>query len=433
MIKFEHICVLGLGYIGLPTASLFATNGFRVTGVDTNPRVVETVNRGEVHIEEPGLNTLVHAATQSGRLVATSEVPEADVYIIAVPTPIAADKRPDLSAVEAAARAIAPRLRPHNLVILESTSPPGTSVGLVWPILAQSGLEPGKTVHLAHCPERVLPGQILFELLENSRVVGGFSRRCGELARGLYASIVGGAIHVTDVTTAEMVKVTENTFRDVNIALANELALVAERVGVDVWEVIRLANLHPRVNLLSPGPGVGGHCISVDPWFLVDQAPAESRLITTARRVNDAMPAFVEAKLARLFPAGQSLHIAVLGAAYKGNVGDHRESPALEVVRRLEEAGHTVAVCDPHVTKLDYPPLVSVEEAFTGADCVLLLTPHNEFRGLDPDWLGDLMRHRVLLDTRAFLDRKAWQAADFQVMTLGDGTARPRRVLPRAC
>jgi UDP-N-acetyl-D-mannosaminuronic acid dehydrogenase len=430
MIKYEHVCVLGLGYIGLPTASLFATNGFRVTGVDINPRVVEVVNRGGVHIEEPGLNTLVQAATNSGLLKATSEVPEADVYIIAVPTPITADKQADLSAVLAATEAIVPHLRAHNLVILESTSPPGTCLNLVAPRLAESGLKLGKNLFLAHCPERVLPGQILFELLENTRVVGGFSRRCGELARGLYASIVGGAIHLTDVTTAEMVKVTENTFRDVNIALSNELALVSERLGIDVWEVIRLANLHPRVNLLSPGPGVGGHCISVDPWFIVGQAPEQAQLIATARRVNDAMPAFVEHRLAQVFGTERPLKIAALGAAYKGNVGDHRESPALEVIRRLEAAGHRVEIYDPHVRCCGFP-LVSADEAFEGADCAILLTPHNEYRGLDPDWQGDLMRHRVLIDTRAFLDKKAWQVADFQILTLGDGSQRPQRAALR--
>ncbi|MEB3220981.1 MAG: nucleotide sugar dehydrogenase [Candidatus Sericytochromatia bacterium] len=431
MTKFDHICVLGLGYIGLPTASLFATNGFRVTGVDVDPRVVDTINRGEVHIEEPGLNTLVQAATNSGMLRATTEAPVADVYIIAVPTPILEDRRADLSCVEAAARAIAPQLRPHALVILESTSPPGTCHGVVAPILATSGLEVGRQVHLAHCPERVLPGQILYELLENPRVVGGYTKRCGELARGLYRAIVGGAVHLTDVTTAEMVKVTENTFRDVNIALANELALVSERLGINAWDVIRLANLHPRVNLLNPGPGVGGHCISVDPWFIVEQAPDLARLIATAREVNDGMPGHVEARVTALFSGRKPLRVAALGAAYKGNVDDTRESPALEVVRLLAEAGHDVRLYDPHVTRLRWP-LVSATEALAGADVIVLLTAHTEFRGLDPGWAGAQMAGRVLVDTHNFLDKKAWQAAHFQVHTLGDGGAALARLLPRS-
>jgi UDP-N-acetyl-D-mannosaminuronic acid dehydrogenase len=428
--KFEHICVLGLGYIGLPTAGLFATNGFRVTGVDVNPLVVNTVNRGEVHIEEPGLNTLVQAATNSGLLKATTEVPVADVYIIAVPTPILDDKRADLSFVEAAARALVPQLRPNTLVILESTSPPGTCVNVVAPILATSGLAVGRQVHLAHCPERVLPGQILYELLENPRVVGGYTARCAEFARTLYRSIVGGSVHLTDVTTAEMVKVMENTYRDVNIALSNELSLISERLGINAWDVIRLANLHPRVNLLNPGPGVGGHCISVDPWFIVEQAPELAQLIATARDVNDAMPGHVAALVTRLFAGRSPLRIAALGAAYKGNVDDTRESPALAVVRLLADSGHDVRLHDPHVTCLGRP-LMTLPEAIEGADVLLLLTAHTEFRGLAPDWVGSRMSGRILVDTHNFLDKQAWQAAHFQVYTLGEGGAALPRLLPR--
>lgn len=418
----QELCVLGLGYIGLPTASLFATNGFKVTGVDVNIRVVDLINQGAIHIEEPGLSTLVQAATNSGMLSAALRPVEADVFIIAVPTPITANQQADMSFVAAAANAILPVLRPGNLVILESTSPPGTTTGLLASIFAKSGLELGKDLYLAHCPERVLPGQILYELIENHRVIGGFTPACAEIARDLYASIVKGDIHVTDATTAEMVKVMENTYRDVNIALANELATIAEKVGANAWEIIRLANLHPRVNLHQPGPGVGGHCISVDPWFLVEMAPKESKLIHTARTINNAMPEFVVRKIEQLLPDPTRAKIAVLGAAYKGNVDDTRESPAIEVVHLLNKAGYNVAIHDPHVNELEYE-LFSAEDALDQADCVLLLTSHDEFKALDPKEFGKIMKKRLLVDTRNFLDKQVWKEANFQVHTLGDNSA----------
>ncbi len=298
----QKICVIGLGYIGLPTASTFATHGIRVLGVDVNQHVIETLNRGEIHIHEPGLHDVVTKAIQSGNFKAAAKLEEADAFIIAVPTPFKEDKLgeyngmtyklADMRAVISAAESIVPFLRKGNLVILESTSPPRTTVDLIAPILSHSGLEAGRDFHLAYSPERVLPGQIMRELVENARVIGGVTSESAQVGSDLYAIFVKGQILKTDATTAEMVKIMENTTRDVNIAIANEFSRLAEKFGVDVWEAIRLANLHPRINILNPGPGVGGHCISVDPWFFVEAAPELTSLIYHARSVNDTAATF---------------------------------------------------------------------------------------------------------------------------------------------
>jgi UDP-N-acetyl-D-mannosaminuronic acid dehydrogenase len=420
----QHICVLGLGYIGLPTASIFATNGLRVTGVDVNPFVVDTINQGEIHIEEPGLKTVVQAAINSGNLSATTAPVAADVFIIAVPTPITFAKTADMSYVLAAARAILPLLREGNLIVLESTSPPGTTRDLLAPIFAESGLVLGRDLFVAHCPERVLPGKILKELIENHRVIGGLTPACAERARALYATIVSGELHLTDATTAEMVKIMENTYRDVNIALANELALISERMSINTWDVVRLANLHPRVNLHQPGPGVGGHCISVDPWFVVEQAPEHAKLIRLAREINDDMPRHVLSLVqAALGVDGLGKKIAVFGLAYKGNVDDTRESPAIEVIHLLQKSGFQVAVHDPHVERSEYL-LVGLEQAVSEADCLLLLTPHSEFSRMLPDAIGALMRRRTIIDTRHWLSSDLWRAAGFDFVLLGDGHKR---------
>src|SRR6266568_3637084 len=299
--RMNTICLLGLGYIGLPTGSIFALAGKDVIGVDPSPRVQAALRSGLASFDEPELQTLVTAAINSRRLRVQTRPEAADAFIIAVPTPLdPVTNRADLRFVRQAARDIVPLLRRGNLVILESTVPPGTTRDVLAPILAESGLVPGQDVFVAHCPERVLPGRILVELEQNDRLTGGLTPGCAERAADLYQTFVKGAIMRTDATTAEMVKVMENTFRDVNVALANEFALVAERIGVDVWEAIRLANHHPRVNVLRPGPGVGGHCIAVDPWFLVESAPEATRLIRAAREVNDAMPEHVVARLTAL-------------------------------------------------------------------------------------------------------------------------------------
>jgi UDP-N-acetyl-D-mannosaminuronic acid dehydrogenase len=418
----KKVCVLGLGYIGLPTASVLASNGFEVVGVDVSQRVVDTVNRGDIHIEEPGLQTVVRAAIQSGNLRAALEPEPADVFIIAVPTPITDDKRADMSYVTRAAESLAPHLRKGALVILESTSPPGTCRDLLRPILEASGLRVGDDVFLAHCPERVLPGKILKELIENDRVIGGYSRVGAERARELYGTFVEGEIFLTDVTTAEMVKIVENTYRDVNIALANELALLCEDLGIDFWEVARYANRHPRVNVHAAGPGVGGHCISVDPWFLVEKHPEETRLVRLARERNDGMPAHVVRVCRDLLADAPAPKVAVLGLAYKGNVDDLRESPALHVVELLHAAGIATGIYDPHVRHAPYDH-ESLEAAINDADLLLVLTDHAEFKYLNPRQIAMAMRGRTLFDTRHLLDPADWIEAGFQVRILGSGQA----------
>src|SRR6202158_761157 len=344
----NKICLLGLGYIGLPTGSMFALAGKSVVGVDPSPRVQAALSSGLASIDEPELQTLVTAAINSRRLRAQTQPAAADAFIIAVPTPLdPVTNRADLTFVAQAARDIVPFLRRGNLVVLESTVPPGTTRDGLAPILAESGLVPGRDIFVAHCPERVLPGRILVELEQNDRLAGGLTPACADQAADLYQTFVKGAIMRTDATTAEMVKVMENTFRDVNVALANEFALIAERIGVDVWEAIRLANHHPRVNVLRPGPGVGGHCIAVDPWFLVAAAPEEARLIRTSREVNDAMPEHVLPRLAAL--VSPPAPVALLGITYKAEVDDVRESPALRIAELAVARGFSARLCDPHV------------------------------------------------------------------------------------
>lgn len=439
----RKICVLGLGYIGLPTAAMFATHGFEVLGVDINEHVLETLNNGDVHIHEPGLKTVVQAALKSGKLTVTRSPAPADVFIIAVPTPLKREAqsssgedlllRAHLSYVVAAADSIVGCLRGGNLVILESTVPPRTTVDVLVPIVERSGLCVGDLaekhaergaaearLYVAHCPERVLPGRILEELVCNDRVIGGVDGPSAEMAKALYSSFVDGEMFLADATTAEMVKLMENTYRDVNIALANEFALVAERVGIDVWQAIELANHHPRVNILRPGPGVGGHCIPIDPWFVVQAAPDTTPLIRTARRTNDSMPAHVVELVKQSLVGVKRAVIACLGLAYKGEVDDIRESPAWAVVRLLTQEGYEVRVCDPHVRELPECDLelFAVRDALQGADCAVLLTNHSEFKALTPEKLA-VMRGRWIVDTNACLDSGAWDQSGFEVVRLG--------------
>jgi len=332
----KKICILGMGYIGLPTAGILATKGFSILGVDVNKKVVETINEGKIHITEPDLDLFIRAAVSSGNLRAALEPEPSEVFIIAVPTPFKENYRPDMAFVEAATESIVPVLKKGNLVILESTSPPGTCEKIIAPILAKSKLDIGKEVFIAHCPERVLPGQIMKEVVENDRIIGGINPESTQKARELYESFTKGQIFETDATTAEMVKLVENSFRDVNIAFANELSMICERLSLNVWEVINLANRHPRVKILRPGPGVGGHCIAVDPWFIVDACPEETRLIKTARLVNDSKPSWVIQRVKDAAERFKRPVIALLGLAYKPDIDDLRESPALHIARELK-------------------------------------------------------------------------------------------------
>jgi UDP-N-acetyl-D-mannosaminuronic acid dehydrogenase len=419
----DKICVLGLGYIGLPTSAMFATHGVDVVGVDINEEIVEILNNGDIHIEEPGLKTVVQAAIRSGNLRVACKPEPSDAFIIAVPTPINADKTADMRAVTSAAQSIVPHLRAGNLVILESTSPPRTTVDLVQLILERSGLKAGEDFLLAYSPERVLPGRILNELAENSRVIGGIDAVSAEAGRDLYQAFVQGEIVLTDATTAEMVKLMENTYRDVNIAIANEFSRLADRFGVDVWEAIEIANRHPRVEILRPGPGVGGHCISVDPWFFVEAAPDLTPLIRTAREVNDAQPAYVVELVKRA--VGGDLtgkRIAALGLAYKPNVDDLRESPAIEVVHLLQEAGTEVRAFEPFKPEAQVTGVTTVptlEEALKDADVVLLLVAHRQFFSLDPEEVAERAAARVVVDAVNGWDLDAWKKNGFDVIQLG--------------
>ncbi len=405
------ICIIGLGYIGLPTAAMFAGTGCEVLGVDISSHAVDTVNRGEIHIVEPELATAVRAAVSSGKLRAATTPGEADVFVICVPTPFMEDHEPDMACVRSAARSIAPFLRKGNVVILESTSPVG-STQMVGQLMAElrpdlsfpkMGSEEGE-ICLAYCPERVLPGHIMRELVENDRIVGGINRISAARAADVYRTFVRGELLLTDAPTAEMSKLTENAFRDVNIAFANELSLICQRLGIDVWELIELANHHPRVNILQPGPGVGGHCIAVDPWFIVSRTPDLALLTAAARRVNDGkadhVTAMAEEALAET--SRPDAVIACLGLAFKPDIDDLRESPAVKITQSLalRHPGKVLAA-EPNIAVLPESlasagvRLVSPEEALR-ADVVLLLVDHREFRAMKPEFLPS----QILIDTR---------------------------------
>jgi UDP-N-acetyl-D-mannosaminuronic acid dehydrogenase len=410
-----------MGYIGLPTASVFASKGIHVTGMDSNRAITDGLRAGKPHIFEPGLGDLLLAALESGHLEITNEVVPADAFIIAVPTPFYDDKRADMRAVVAASESVVPHLQRGNLVILESTSPPLTTVDLVAPILEKSGLKAGTDFLLAYSPERVLPGRILQELVDNPRVIGGVNRTSAEAGRDLYRAFVQGEIILTDATTAEMVKLMENTSRDINIAIANEFSRMAEAFDVDIWEAIGIANLHPRVDILRPGVGVGGHCISVDPWFLVEAAPEIARLIKTARQVNDGQPAFVAEHVSTVAEGLEDKTIAFLGLAFKPNVDDVRESPAVELVHHLQEAGARVLAYEPFKPVAGLPGITQVEgleAALSEADLIILGVAHDRFKDLDPAEVRQLTKADLVYDGVNAWEKAAWEAAGFKFFGL---------------
>lgn len=434
IVNFNKICVIGLGYIGLPTASTFAAQGVDVLGVDVNSSIIETLNQGEIHIHEPGLRDAVTKAVQSEKFKAALKPQEADAFIIAVPTPFHEDKYgeyngrtyklADMTAVIAATESILPVLRKGNLVVLESTSPPRTTIELVAPILERSGLKAGTDFFLCYSPERVLPGQIMRELIENARVIGGVTPESAQAGADLYSIFVKGQIIKTDSSTAEMVKLMENTYRDVNIAIANEFSRLADKFGVDVWEAVSIANLHPRVKILSPGPGVGGHCISVDPWFFVETAPELTPLIYQSRQVNDAQPNFVVDIVQRALGSLKGKTIAALGLAYKPDVDDLRESPAGEVVHLLQKQGARVHAWEPFKPDANLPGISispSFEDAIRDADALLLLVKHSEFASLIPAQVAQKTKARIAVDAVNGWKKAEWQAAGFTLVRLGAG------------
>lgn len=396
------VCVVGLGYIGLPTATLVAAAGHRVIGVDTNPAIVNSINRGKPHIQEPGLGELVEDVVRRGLLVAQQTVTNADVFLIAVPTPITDDKTADLSYVRQASLSVVPYIGEGSLFIIESTIPPGCTEDVVIPILQESDLIAGRDFYVAHCPERVIPGNVIHELVHNDRIVGGVNTESAEKAKRFYATFVDGDIYTTGLKEAELTKLAENAYRDVNIAFANELAAICEKLTINVWDVVRMANRHPRVDILSPGPGVGGHCIAVDPWFLVETCPRETRLISAAREVNDRRPERIASQIAAEMTRCNidKPVVACLGLTYKADVCDLRGSPSLDVAAHLAKRGFEVRICDPYANGDSPVECVSLEEAVDGADALVLLVDHKEYVRLDVEALTELMRHRIVIDTK---------------------------------
>jgi UDP-N-acetyl-D-mannosaminuronic acid dehydrogenase len=421
---FETISVIGLGYIGLPTAAMFASRKKKVIGVDVNQHAVDTINRGKIHIVEPELDMLVHTAVNEGYLRATTVAEPADAFLIAVPTPflpienVSDIPQPDLKYIKAATIAIAPVLKKGDLVILESTSPVGATEQMAeWLAQVRSDLTFPKMhgeasdIRIAHCPERVLPGHVVRELVENDRVIGGLTNRCSQAAVELYKTFVQGDCVVTNARTAEMAKLTENSCRDVQIAFANELSMICDKLAIDVWELISLANRHPRINILQPGPGVGGHCIAVDPWFIVAKTPEQAQLIHTARKVNESKTQWVidKAKIAiaeflqkNPEKTAKDVTLACFGLAFKANIDDLRESPALAISKSIADfhSGETIVV-EPNISKLPVKlsntfKLLSINEAVKRADIVLLLVEHDEFKELKKDMLAG----KVILDTK---------------------------------
>lgn len=416
---FQTISVIGLGYIGLPTAAVFASRKKKVIGVDVNQLAVDTINSGGIHIVEPDLDMVVHAAVTEGYLRATTQAEPADAFLIAVPTPFKGDHEPDLSYIESASKAIAPVLKKGDLVILESTSPVGATEQMAaWLAASRPDLSFPQThgedsdIRVAHCPERVLPGHVLRELVQNDRVIGGMTTKCSKSAVKLYEIFVEGECVITNARTAEMCKLTENSFRDVNIAFANELSIICDKLDINVWELIRLANRHPRVSILQPGPGVGGHCIAVDPWFIVSKTPEEAKLIRTAREVNDKKPHWVEDKVKLAVdeflqqnPERTALDvtIACFGLAFKPDIDDLRESPALAIAHKIAAAhpGRVLAV-EPNIEALSIElagkklVLRDIDQALAESDVLVLLVDHKVFKNIS---VAELQGHKII-DTR---------------------------------
>ena len=415
--SFKKVSVIGLGYIGLPTAAVLASRGLSVIGVDTNQKAVDTINAGEIHIVEPDLDIVVRAVVSTGNLRATTIPESAEVFMIAVPTPFYDSDddshKPDLSYIQAAAKAIAPLLEKGNLVILESTSPVGTTEKMAaW--LAQERPDlafpqdkgDSADIKIAHCPERVLPGYVLQELVSNDRVIGGMSNACSALAVKLYETFVRGECVLTNARTAEMAKLTENSFRDVNIAFANELSVICDKLKINVWELVKLSNRHPRVNILNPGPGVGGHCIAVDPWFIVDSCPEEANIIRQARLTNDAKPFHIIDKIVKSADQFKKPVIACLGLAFKADIDDLRESPALQIVEELIERniGKILAV-EPNINSLPNKlaeksvELVTLESAIEKANIIVVLVDHKLFKLADRTQFS----LKVVIDSRGII------------------------------
>ena len=389
------ICVIGQGYIGLPTAALFAKNNCEVVGVDINEQMINNLNNGIIHIEEPGIKENIEKAIENGSYHASLDIEKADAFIITVPTPyIAENYSCDLSYVTTACKNILPFVEKGNVIIIESTIAPMSTDDIIKPIFEQAGFTIGEDLFLAHCPERVLPGKIFDELVNNNRIIGGITPECAEKASEIYGIFVKGELILTEEKTAELSKCMENTFRDVNIALANELAKICAEIDVNALDVIEMANKHPRVNIHSPGPGVGGHCLAIDPYFIYAKAPETAKIIKLARDTNNSMPQFVADNVYKMIPEGK---ISIFGVSYKGNTGDDRESPAYEIISLLESEGYRTSIYEPHIERENF---TSLEEALEDSKLILILADHNEFKNLDYDLIREKMNNTIIFDTK---------------------------------
>jgi len=410
----EKISVLGLGYIGLPTASILANSGFDVLGIDINENIINKLNSGSVHIEEPELEKIFNKSFSKGKLKISKKLEKSDVFIITVPTPLNKYNEAELGFIKDAANEVSKYIKKGNLVILESTSPPGTTEDIVGDIIFKNtGLKAGKDYFLSFCPERVLPGKIIYELVHNHRIVGGINQESAERAKEVYDSFVKGQVYITDLKTAELTKLVENTFRDINIAFSNELCLICNDYGIDVWDVIKLANMHPRVNILSPGPGVGGHCIPIDPWFILQNSGRRDSIIEKARLINNGMPLMVSRRIIDIVEGIDDPRVTLFGASYKENIRDTRESPTIDIYDKLLGNKINVSVYDPLAENFKYN-LSSLEESLKGSDILVLLVGHKNFRDIKLEYIAELMRNKNIMDTRNFYNRSKATKAGFR-------------------
>jgi UDP-N-acetyl-D-mannosaminuronic acid dehydrogenase len=404
--SMKKICILGMGYIGMPTACMLANNGYSVLGIDINDEIIEKLSNGKIHIDEPDLEEIFLKAFENKKLRVSTNVEKSDVYIIAVPTPLNNRNKADLSYVTSAANMIKDHVSKGCLVILESTSPPGTTRNIVGDIIHKSSnLRAGKDYFLSFCPERVLPGKIVYELINNDRVIGGINEESAKKAEEIYGSFVKGKIYLTSLEVAEFVKLAENTYRDINIAFSNELAIICGKYGINIWEVIKYANMHPRVKILNPGPGVGGHCIPIDPWFILENIVVKNTIIEKAREINDRMPFRVAEEIIDILKKYKNPKVTLFGVSYKENVGDTRESPAIKICGELTKKGINITAYDPLVSDFKYP-LACLEDSLKDSDMLLLFVCHDDFRKISLEKIKSLMRNKNIFDTRNFFDKK---------------------------
>jgi UDP-N-acetyl-D-mannosaminuronic acid dehydrogenase len=414
----KKISVMGLGYIGLPTACMFANSGFEVLGVDIDEEIINRLNSGKLHIKEPELERIFLNASKNKKLKVSLELEKSDVFIITVPTPLDHLNKADLSYIISAANKIGSKIEKGNLVILESTSPPGTTRNIVGKIITScTGLLAGKDYHLAFCPERVLPGKIVNELENNDRIVGGIDNKSAEIAKDIYKNFIKGKIFITDLETSEFVKLAENTYRDINIAFANEMSLICQDYGIDIREVIKYTNMHPRVNILNPGPGVGGHCIAVDPWFILENTNRKETMIEKSREINNTMPFIIAERIAKIVNMYREPQISIFGLSYKENIGDIRESPAIVINDELIKKGIKVKIYDPLIINTKYD-LLRLEDSVKDSDLILLFSGHDIFKEIDLEKVFDLMRNRNLFDARNFFNKKTVEKIGFNYYSI---------------